>query len=109
MKKTVVMLALVGTMMSTAMADVDSDKRLERQCEYALYNEGYYNDLLSGYTLGIVQGIKSMIPIRERSDIAKRRLGYITDTACLKALSDTSRAGFESKFIRAAYRIMKKK
>lgn len=107
MKRTVVAL-MVLAQIADSLSARDIDLRMQRQCEYYLYDSGRYSDLMAGYTLGIVQGMKYMIPEKNRSSVAQRRLGYLTDTVCLKALNNKTRAGFEAKFKRAAYQVLSK-
>jgi hypothetical protein len=81
---------------------------MKKQCQYNLSIIDEYNTIANGYLMGIVVGIQAVIPANERSKIVNQKLGYITDKACILALNNKSKLGFERKFKEAAYKIMKK-
>jgi len=107
MKKQVMILLMASAMFSTLSAR-EFDDRLQSQCQYNLTDSGRYNDVASGYLMGVVVGMNYLIPAEKRSEISQKRLGYISDKACQMAMQNHSDTSFESRYKAALYSILVK-
>ncbi|MEA3521914.1 MAG: hypothetical protein U9R50_02985 [Campylobacterota bacterium] len=105
MKKIVLAFMLVSGLISTASA-ATYNTMMKKQCQYNLSITDTYNTIANGYLMGIVVGIQAAIPTKKRSKIVKQSIGYISDKACILAMNDKSKIGFEQKYKQAAYQIM---
>ncbi len=107
MKKIIIAMLVLSGLFSVVSAR-DFDIRIENQCKYYVTDDGRYHDEASGYVLGVVAGMKSMIPANERSRIFKESLGYIADRACIKALRSNKDIKFNVKYQNALYQVLTK-
>jgi hypothetical protein len=99
---------LAFILLASVASGATYNNMMKKQCQYNLSIIDEYNTIANGYLMGIVVGIQAVIPANERSKIVNQKLGYIADKACILALNNKSKLGFERKFKEAAYKIMKK-
>jgi hypothetical protein len=107
MKSIIVAIILLSAMFSLSSAR-DFDIRIENQCKYYVSDDGRYHSEASGYVLGVVAGMKVMIPVNERSSAFKESLGYIADRACILALKNDADIKFNLKYQKALYKVLTK-
>ncbi len=107
MKKMILALVLLSGLANVASA-ATYNNMMKKQCQYNLSITDTYNTIANGYLMGVVVGIQAAIPTKERSKVVKQSIGFIADKACILAINDKSKIGFEQKYKQAAYRIMKK-
>lgn len=101
-------LIVISGLLSVASAR-DFDIRIKNQCKYYVSDDGRYHDEASGYVLGVVAGMKSMIRVNERSGAFRESLGYIADRACIKALRNSADTKFALKYQKAVFQVLTKK
>lgn len=99
MKKSV-LLATLLLGLATVASGKSFDERLEGECRYMMgdKDEGRYDSEAHGYSLGVVTGAIMMTPKAQRSETAKKSLGYISDYACMLALKEKSDKPFIFKY-----------
>ncbi|MEA3523377.1 MAG: hypothetical protein U9R50_10405 [Campylobacterota bacterium] len=107
MKKILMVVVLISGLFTLSSAR-DFDIRIENQCKYYVTDEGRYHSEASGYVLGVVAGMKSMIGVNERSAAFKESLGYIADKACIRALRNSADIKFNVKYQNALYQVLTK-
>lgn len=107
MKNIIVLIALVSGLSTLSLAR-DFDIRIENQCKYYVTDDGRYHSEASGYVLGVVAGMKAMIPVNERSKAFNQSLGYISDRACIIALKNDADIKFNLKYQKALYKVLTK-
>ena len=107
MKKVILALMIISGLSSVATA-ATYNKVINKQCKYNLSITDTYNTIANGYILGLVVGIQAAIPEAKRSKIVKQSIGYISDKACIVAINNKSKLGFEQKYKDALVSIMTK-
>ncbi len=83
-------LAIVSTTTS-AIASSETDAILKKQCQFIVYGKGGDDTMAKTYLSGLITGIRSMIPKREKTITT---VATVKAEACKYALNNIGKSGF---------------
>lgn len=90
LKIILVTLAIISTTTS-AISSSETDAAIKKQCQYIVYGKGSDHSEVDIYLSGLITGIRSMIPKREKKIAI---VATVKAEACKYALSNIGKNGF---------------